>query len=179
VTTFYAVLAFVLLQRGGELALARANTARLLAQGAVEIDRAGYKWFVALHAAWLVVLAATVPAATPPRWPLLTLFFLLQAGRVWVIASLGRRWTTRLVVLPGAALVTRGPYRWLGHPNYLIVAAELAILPLAFDAIAVAVLVSAGNAVLLRRRIRIEQAALGIPSHHIRETLPRRFFSGL
>ena len=98
-TIFQAVLALVLLQRGGELILAHANTVRLLRLGAVEVDRAGYKWFVVLHAAWLIALALTVPVATPPHWPLLALFFLLQAGRVWVIASLGRRWTTRLIVL--------------------------------------------------------------------------------
>ena len=110
----------------------------------------------------------------PPRWPLLTLFMLLQSGRIWVIASLGRRWTTRLIVLRGAPLVTGGPYRWFRHPNYLIVAGEMAILPLAFDALAIAVGFSACNALLLLRRIRLEQAALGLPSYHIRETLPRR-----
>jgi len=174
VTFFYAVLALVALQRGGELLLARANTARLLAQDAVEVDRAGYKWLVLLHAGWLAALAATVPAAMPPRWPLLAGFILLQAGRIWVIASLGRRWTTRLIVLPGAAPVTRGPYRWFSHPNYLIVAGEIAILPLAFDALAIAAGFSACNALLLVRRIRLENVALGFPSHHIRETLPRR-----
>jgi methyltransferase len=173
-TLFHAVLALVLVQRGGELLLARANTARLLRQGAAEIDRSGYKWLVLLHAAWLAALAVTVPAATSPHWPLLVLYGLLQAGRIWVIASLGRRWTARLIVLPGAPLVTRGPYRWLRHPNYLIVAGELAILPLAFDALAIAVGFSACNAFLLARRIRFEQAALGLPSYHIRETLPRR-----
>ena len=163
-TIFQAVLALVLLQRGGELILARANTVRLLRLGAVEVDRAGYKWFVVLHAAWLVALALTVPAATPPHWPLLALFFLLQAGRVWVIASLGRRWTTRLIVRPGAALVTSGPYRLFRHPNYLIVIGELAILPLAFNAFAIAVGFSICNAALLLRRIRLERAALDFPS---------------
>jgi methyltransferase len=162
VTIFHAVLALVLLQRGGELILARANTVRLLRLGAVELDRTGYKFFVLLHAAWLIALAVTVPGATHPHWPLLALFFLLQAGRVWVIASLGRRWTTRLMVRPGAALVTTGPYRLFRHPNYLIVLGELAILPLAFNAFAVAVAFSIGNAVLLLRRIRIEHAALGL-----------------
>ena len=160
-TIFHAVLALVLLQRCGELILARANTARLLGHGAVEVDRAGYKWFVILHAAWLAALALTVPAAAPPHWPLLALFFLLQMGRVWVIASLGRRWTTRLIVRPGAALVTSGPYRLLSHPNYLIVMGELAILPLAFDAPVIAVGFSACNAVVLLRRVRLERAALG------------------
>jgi methyltransferase len=161
VTIFHAVLALVLLQRCAELILARANTSRLLGHGAVEIDRAGYKWFVMLHAAWLAALALTVPAATPPHWPLLALFFLLQVGRIWVIASLGRCWTTRLIVRPGTALVTSGPYRLLSHPNYLIVVGELAILPLVFDAPAIAAGFSAGNAVVLSRRVRLERAALG------------------
>lgn len=173
-TIFHAVLALVLLQRSGEMILAHGNTRRLLRQGAIEIDRAGYKWFVVLHAAWLVALAVTEPAAMPPHWPLLTLFALLQAGRIWVIASLGRRWTTRLIVLPGAPLVRSGPYRWFSHPNYLIVAGEIAILPLAFDALAFAVGFSACNALLLLRRIRLERAALGFSSYHIHETLPRR-----
>ena len=173
-TIFYAVLALVAVQRGGELILARANTKRLQSRGAIEVDRIGYIWFIVLHGGWLAALAATVPAATLPDWPLLAVFGLLQAGRLWVIVSLGRRWTTRLIVLPGAPLITRGPYRWLRHPNYLIVTAEVAILPLAFDAIAIAVVASAVNALLLARRIRIEQTMLDAASYHIRETLPRR-----
>jgi len=173
-TVFHAVLLFVALQRIGELALAQRNTARLLRRGAVEIDPGGYKYIVALHAAWLAAVYATVPAHTPPSWPLLTLFAALQVARVWVIASLGGRWTTRLIALPGSPLVTRGPYRWLKHPNYLIVAVELAILPLAFAAVAIAVVFSACNGWLLIRRIRLEDAALGHPSYHISETLPRR-----
>jgi methyltransferase len=173
VTVLHAVLVLVGVQRGGELVLAHFNTARLLSQGGVEIDHGGYKFFVALHAAWLAALFLFVPAATPPDWTLLAFFCALQLARVWVIATLGRRWTTRLVTLPGAPLVTAGPYRWLNHPNYLIVAGELAILPLAFAAVAIAVGFSACNALLIIRRIRLEDAVLG-PSHHIHETLPRR-----
>ncbi len=173
-TIFHAVLAFVALQRGGELILAAANTRRLLRRGAVEIDGAGHKWFVLLHAAWLAALLAFVPAKQPPDLPLLALFFALQAARIWVLASLGRRWTTRLIVLPGVPPVTRGPYRWISHPNYLIVLGEVAILPLAFAAVAIAVGFSACNVVLLARRIRFEARALGQRSYHIRETLPRR-----
>jgi methyltransferase len=160
VTVFQAVLALVLLQRAGELILARANTVRLLRLGAVEVDRGGYKWFILLHAAWLAALGLAVPATTPPEWPLLALFFVLQGARIWVIASLGRRWTTRLMVRPGEALVRSGPYRLLRHPNYLIVVGELAILPLAFNALAVAIAFSICNAALLLRRIRLESAAL-------------------
>ncbi|HYM73804.1 MAG TPA: isoprenylcysteine carboxylmethyltransferase family protein [Stellaceae bacterium] len=172
-TVFCVVIAAVLLQRGGELVLARVNTARLLRRGAIEIDRAGYKWIVALHIAWLVAMVATVPPATAPEWPLLALFLALQLGRVWVIASLGRRWTTRLIALPGAPLVSAGPYRFLSHPNYLIVAGEIAVLPLAFGAVTVAILSSACNGVLLARRIRLEHAALGLPQpSHSRNPAP-------
>ena len=173
-TIFHAVLAFVALQRAGELILAAVNTRRLSRLGAAEIDRRGYKWFILLHAAWLAALLAFVPAAQPPDLPLLALFFMLQAGRLWVIATLGRRWTTRLIVIPGAPPVTSGPYRWLNHPNYLIVLGEVAILPLAFAAVAIAVGFSTCNVVLLARRIRLEERALGRRSYHNRETLPRR-----
>lgn len=173
-TILYAVLALVALQRGGELILAQANTRRLLRQGAIELDRVGYPWFVVLHAAWLAALLAFVPAATPPDWPLLTLYGALQIARLWAIASLGRRWTTRLIVLPGTPLVRSGPYRWLDHPNYLVVTAEVAILPLAFAAVAIAAGFSACNVLLLARRIRFESHALDIASHHIHETLPHR-----
>ena len=162
-TIFHAVLVFVALQRGAELLLAQINTARLRRLGAVEIDRDGYKWFVILHATWLVALFLDVRADASPDWVLLALFAALQLGRVWVIASLGRRWTTRVIVLPGAPLVAAGPYRWLDHPNYVIVIGEVAILPLAFAAIAVAVVFSTCNFLLLLRRIRLEDAALRSP----------------
>jgi methyltransferase len=105
-----------------------------------------------------------VPATMPPNWPLLALFLLLQAARVWVIASLGRRWTTRLIVHPGAELVITGPYRLCRHPNYLIVLGEVAILPLAFNAFAIAVGFTICNSTLLLRRMRLERAALDFPS---------------
>ena len=156
----YAVLGVVAMQRAAELALAAANTRRLRMRGAVEIDPGGYPWFVLLHAAWLGSLVVLVPANAAPSWPLLGVFALLQAGRLWVIASLGRRWTTRIIVLPGAMLVEGGPYRYLRHPNYAIVAAEIAVLPLAFGAVAVALVFSAANLVLTARRIVIEENAL-------------------
>jgi methyltransferase len=174
VTLFHIVIVFVVLERAAELWLSHVNTVRLKRLGAAEIDRVGYKWFIALHAAWLAALAFGVPAKTSPNWTLLGIFGLLQFARVWVIASLGRRWTTRLIVLGGAPLVRSGPYRWLDHPNYIVVAAEVAILPLTFAAVAIAVVFSACNALLVARRIRLENAALRGPSHLIRETLPRR-----
>jgi methyltransferase len=156
----HIVLGLVVLQRLGELALAARNTRDLRAAGAVELDAGAYPLFVALHAAWLLSLALLVPASTPPSWPLLAVFAALQLGRLWVIASLGRYWTTRLILPPDRPLVSRGPYRFLNHPNYLIVIAEIATLPLAFGAVMIAAVFSAANLALLARRIAIEERAL-------------------
>ena len=160
-SVLYAVIGLVAVQRAAELGLAAANTRRLRAQGAVEVDAGGYRCLVALHAAWLASLALLVPAAAAPSWPLLGVYAVLQLGRLWVLATLGHRWTTRIIVLPGATLVTGGPYRYLRHPNYAIVAAEIAVFPLAFGAAALALVFSAANIVLLARRIAIEDRALG------------------
>ena len=154
------VVGLVAAQRLAELALARRNTRRLLAAGGVETGAGHYPLIVALHAGWLAALIVLVPADEPVRWPFLTLYMLLQPIRLWIIASLGQRWTTRIIVLPGAAPVTRGPYRWLRHPNYAIVIAEIALLPLSFGAWAIATIFSVLNTLLLGWRIRIENAAL-------------------
>lgn len=159
-TALYWTLGLVALQRLAELIFARKNTARLRQCGAVEADARNYPLFIALHAAWLASLAVLVPAATRPNWWLIGLFGLLQLGRIWVIASLGRYWTTRIITLPDAALVRTGPYRYLRHPNYLLVIAEIAVLPLAFGAVAIAVTFSAANLILIARRIRIEERVL-------------------
>jgi methyltransferase len=147
-------------QRLGEVAWARRNERRLRAAGGVEIGARHYPLFFVLHGSWLAALWLLVPPDAPVIWPLLVLFALLQAARVWVIASLGRYWTTRIISVPGTPLVLRGPYRWLKHPNYLVVAGEIAILPLAFGAWPVALVFSAFNGLLLRHRIRVEDAAL-------------------
>jgi methyltransferase len=160
VTALYWTLGLVALQRLVELGYARSNTARLCRRGAVETDAGGYPLYVVLHAGWLTSLAIFVPAATPPVWPLIALFALLQLGRFWVIVSLDRYWTTRIISLPGAPLVQSGPFRYLRHPNYVVVVAEIAVLPLAFGAVAIAVIFSALNLVLITRRIRIEERVL-------------------
>jgi methyltransferase len=154
------LLAFVALQRLAELALARRNTHRLLARGAREVGAGHYPLFILLHGSWLVALALVVPWSTEPSWALVAIFAVLQALRVWVVASLGRFWTTRIITLEGAPLVRRGPYRWVRHPNYWVVVGEIAVLPLAFGAWHVALVWSVLNAVLLRHRIRLENAAL-------------------
>jgi methyltransferase len=160
VTVLYWTLALVLVQRVVELVWAHRNTLRLRRLGGIEVDAEGYPYFVLLHAGWLVSLVLFVPADARPVWPLLGLFVLLQLGRLWVISSLGQYWTTRILTLPGAPLVQAGPFRWFRHPNYLVVIAEIAVLPLAFGAVAVAVLFSAFNLMLIVRRIRIEESVL-------------------
>lgn len=150
----------VALQRLAELAYARRNTRRLLAEGGIEVGAGHYPLLVALHAAWLAALFLLVPATAPVSWPLLAAFVALQVARLWIVASLGRFWTTRIVTLPAAPLVARGPYRLCRHPNYAVVAAEIAILPLAFGAWAIALAFSILNAAVLAWRIRQEAAAL-------------------
>jgi methyltransferase len=159
VSVLHAILLFVAAQRGAELMLAARNTRRLRKDGAVEIDAGAYPLFVALHGGWLAAMAALIPAETALSWPLVGVFALLQLARLWVIATLGRRWTTRIIVPPGAEPVTVGPYRWCRHPNYLVVSGEIAVLPLAFGAVSIAAIFSLLNAALLARRIRIETAA--------------------
>lgn len=154
------IIGFVLLQRLAELLLAKRNARRLLDEGGVEYGARHYPYLVLLHASWIAALAVGVPpeAGINPFW--LAIFALLQVGRIWVIASLGRFWTTRIISLPGAPLVRHGPYRYVRHPNYLIVAGEIAVLPLVFGEWMIAALFSAINALLLRERIAAEDAAL-------------------
>jgi methyltransferase len=156
----YLVLGLVVAQRLAELIYAKRNESRLLAQGAVEHGRRHYPLFVLLHAGWLLALALLVPASTVPDWTLIGLFLGLQAGRVWVVASLGPYWTTRVISLPERPLVNSGPYRWLRHPNYIIVVGEILVLPLAFGAYGIAVAFSIMNGALLWHRIRVEDLAL-------------------
>ena len=154
------ILSLVTVQRLGELWLSNRNTRRLLEQGAVEHGAGHYSLLVAVHAAWLAALWWWAPAE-PVNWPLIALFVLLQLARAWVIATLGGRWTTRIIVLPAAPLVRRGPYRFVDHPNYGIVVLEIAILPLAFGLTAVALVFTLLNAAALAVRIRAENEALG------------------
>lgn len=157
---FAWILAFVVVQRLAELALARKNTRRLLARGGREVGRRHYPLFILLHASWLLAIVLTTPLETRPNWPLVALFMVLQALRVWVIATLGPYWTTRIVTVDGAPLVRRGPFRFVRHPNYWVVTGEIAVLPLAFGAWEIALIWSGLNALLLRHRIAVESRAL-------------------
>ncbi|HEX7930158.1 MAG TPA: isoprenylcysteine carboxylmethyltransferase family protein [Sphingomicrobium sp.] len=154
-----AILGFVTLQRLTELRLADRNSQKLLAEGAVEFGRGHYPFIVALHMIWLAALWWWAPGQRVNPI-LLALFALLQLGRVWVIASLGERWTTRIIVKPGAPLIRAGPYRFLKHPNYFVVTLEIAVLPLMFGLWRIALVFSLLNAVILAVRIREENRAL-------------------
>jgi len=162
VTAHAFIVGYVIVARLAELMLSRRNTRRLLAKGAVEVGQKHYPLLVVIHIGWMVALVFLVPTETPPVPALLTLFVILQIVRYWVIWSLGERWTTKIVVLPQATLVKRGPYRWFRHPNYLVVVLEIAVVPLMFGAWGVALAFSLVNAALLRHRILIEERALGL-----------------
>lgn len=153
------LLGLVTAQRLCELVWARANTQRLIAAGAREAGAAHYPWLVAFHACWLAGLWI-FGHGQPVHTGWLMAYIALQAFRVWILASLGRRWTTRIVVLPGETLVRRGPYRFLTHPNYVLVAAEIAVLPLALGLVAYAILASCIHAAVLAIRIDAEDKAL-------------------
>ena len=156
------VLVLVALQRIVEVIYAERNTHRLMARGAIEFAPEQHTWFVVLHAAWLLSMALFIPWSRMPNWWLLGFFVLLQLARVWVLATLGPYWTTRIIRLPGAPLVRSGPYRFIKHPNYAIVCGEIAVLPFAFGAYAIAIVFSALNAALLYWRLSEENRALTI-----------------
>lgn len=148
-----------------ELAISRSNIARLRIRGAVEAGAGHYSWMVAVHAAFLIACPLEVWLLDRPWLAALSaaavgLLIAAAALRYWVIATLGDRWSTRIVLVPGDPPVTAGPYRWLRHPNYLAVAVEFVALPLAHTAWLSAVIFSAANAMVLRRRVRAEEAAL-------------------
>lgn len=156
----WPVLALVAVQRLWELRLADRNTKRLTAEGAIEVGAAHYPLFVVLHASWLAAIAIATPwTAVPNPW-WLALYIVLQFGRLWVIATLGRFWTTRIITLPGAPLETRGPYRFIRHPNYVVASLEILVLPLAFGQVWIALVWSMANALLVAWRIRVEDRAL-------------------
>lgn len=154
-----AVLTLVTAQRLAELLYSRANEVRLRQAGGVEHAASHYPWMVALHASWLAGLWIA-GGGTHPDVLWLTAFLLLQGLRVWVLLTLGSRWTTRVVVLPGEPLIRSGPYRFLSHPNYAVVAAEIFVLPMAFGLVAFSLVFSVLNFAILAIRIHSENAAL-------------------
>lgn len=157
--TSIALLIFVTLQRLSELVLARRNTSALLKEGAQEVASEHYPYIVALHTAWLAGLWLLAPGR-PINLAWFAIFVVLQGLRAWVLLTLGKRWTTRIIVLPGAPLVKSGPYRFMDHPNYAIVVGEIAVLPLVFGLSFYAFVFSVLNGAILTIRIRAENNAL-------------------
>jgi methyltransferase len=155
----HALIALVALQRLAELVYARRNTQALLSRGAIETGADHYPLMVLLHGGWIVALAVFTEPNPDPRWVWLAVFSTCQGQRAWVLTSLGPYWTTRIITLPGAVAVRTGPYRFVRHPNYLIVALEIPSLPLGLGLPWVALVFGLLNLALLAYRIRIEDEA--------------------
>lgn len=155
------LLALVAGQRLAELYIAQRNTKRLIAAGGVETGARHYPLFIVLHVAWLLAMALFIPLDSQPNLLLLLIFLLLQLGRAWVMTTLGGRWTTRIITLPGAPRIETGLYRIFRHPNYVIVALEIAVLPMVFGAWRIAVVFSLLSGALTLWRIHVEDRALG------------------
>jgi len=157
--TIFIILGLVTLQRLLELYIAHRNTGRLIAKGGFEVGSNHYPLMVLLHALWLAGLWYFAWNATV-EWPWIFAYLVLEAARGWIIAALGSRWTTRIIVVPGEELTDEGPYKYFRHPNYMVVAGEIFILPMAFGLLWYAVLFAVLNALMLYWRIRSEDAAL-------------------
>ena len=153
------ILALVTAQRGAELILSRTHTRALMARGAVEVAPGHYPLMVAVHAAWLISLWV-FGHDQPVNVTAFLAYLALQGLRIWVMATLGGRWTTRIIVLPNAPLVAGGPYRYLRHPNYAVVAGEIALLPLMLSLPWIAVIFTVLNGAVLFIRIHAEDRAL-------------------
>lgn len=166
VAFYLALIALVALERLVELAISTRNARRALAKGGVEAEARGfYAALVAVHAAFLIAAPLEVlfferPFKSALGWPMLALVAGAMALRYWAIASLGARWNTRVVVVPGASAVDSGPYRFVRHPNYVAVIVEMAALPLVHSAWITAIVFSVANALVLSRRIAHEESAL-------------------
>ncbi|MDF3044791.1 MAG: Isoprenylcysteine carboxyl methyltransferase family protein [Ornithinibacter sp.] len=167
ILAFTVLVALVGLERVAELVVSTRNAAWSFARGGVEYGRGHYPVMVALHSGFLVAMLVEAWLRRPDvppvlAWSMLTLVLSSQALRWWCIGTLGRRWNTRVIVVPGLAPVTSGPYRFLRHPNYVAVVVEGVALPLVHSAWLTAILFTVANAVLLTVRIRVEDAALSL-----------------
>jgi methyltransferase len=159
-TAAWIIIALVALQRLAEVVYAEKNTRALRARGAVEVGRNHYPVMVSLHTAWLIAIVLMLPKPAPVYAIPLGVFVVLQLLRVWVLATLGPYWTTRIITLPGAPLVRSGPFKYIRHPNYTVVASEILVFPLVFGEVWVAAVFTVLNAMMLFWRIREEDQAL-------------------
>jgi len=150
----------ILVQRGLEELYSARNTKRLIAEGAHEVGREYYPVVAITHLGWIAAVFMLIPASAQIIWPLLVLYLLLQVVRYWVISTLGRYWTHRIITLEDAPVVRSGPYRWLRHPNYIVTIAETFLLPLVFAGVAVAVIFGCVWSAVLYYKILLEDGAL-------------------
>ena len=168
----FLILALVTAQRAVELHYSNRNTKVLLEEGGHEVGGAHYPFIVIVHVAWLACLW-WFGWGKEVHWPFVIVYLLLQVVRAWILMVLGPRWTTRIIVMPGEPLVTTGPYRYFRHPNYLVVALEILILPLAFGLWWIAFIFTLLNGALLYWRIRMEDEALAHLRRNASVTGPR------
>jgi methyltransferase len=163
-TAVYFFIALVIVQRVVEVIIANKNANWVKSQGGYEVGKEHYKYIVALHGMFFLSLLLEITVATKEfmLWSFvpLAIFLVAQIGRVWALSSLGRFWNTRIMILPGAKVIAKGPYRYLRHPNYAIVITELACLPLVFQAYWTAIVFTILNAIILTTRIQVEERAL-------------------
>ncbi len=151
-------LGFIIVQRLSELVIAKRNTARLLAKGAYEVGASHYPVMVMMHSAWIACLVI-LGYAQPVAFGWLAVFAILQVFRLWILGSLGSRWTTRIIILE-EPLVVRGPFKYVSHPNYMLVVAEIIVAPMVLGLVWVAVVFTVLNAAMLWVRIGVEHKAL-------------------
>ncbi|WP_075620159.1 isoprenylcysteine carboxyl methyltransferase family protein [Paenisporosarcina indica] len=161
---FICVVSFVIIQRIIELFVARNNEKWIRSQGGYEVGARHYPYMVAMHVGFfisLIVEFLVFERSVPAFWYLLFIIFLmLQMMRVWVISSLGRYWNTKILVLPGAQVVKKGPFHFIRHPNYFVVTLEIIVIPLMLGAYFTALIFTILNFIILSVRIPIEEAAL-------------------
>jgi len=161
---FWIIIAILAIQRLLELLIARRNEKYARAKGAREYDEKGYKVIVLMHIAFFISLISEyiyLGKTLSHYWaPLLIIFLLAQVLRYWAISSLGYYWNTKILITPKTSPINQGPYKYIRHPNYLAVVAEIAVIPLIFSCYLTAIIFTLLNFIALRRRIRIEEQAL-------------------
>jgi methyltransferase len=164
---FWSVILIVIIQRLVELKIAARNEVWLKQQGAIEYGHRHYKFIVLLHTCFFLSIIAEYYLRGRHTeigflsYLFFVIFIFLQAGRIWVLASLGKYWNTKILRIPGAELVSKGPYKYFKHPNYIVVVLELAVIPMMFNLYYTAIVFTMLNAVMLTVRIKEENRALG------------------
>ena len=157
---FYCLILFIISQRLCELIYSNINTKRLLKEGAKEFGRKHYPLFIVLHSTWIISVFIFAPQNKEFNIYFLIIFFIMQIARLWVLISLGKFWTTRIISQVDQPLIKKGPYKYFKHPNYLIVCIEIAVLPLVYNLFNIAIIFTIANLILIFWRVNVENQAL-------------------